>query len=179
MEMIGTDSVIDTILDEFGITAAQFSKETGFGEGTVSNWRSGKRRISASAAKVISDKYPKYSVDDILFGCNFGTSQRARFEKMLHELGLSGAEFARRTGLSDVSVSRWRSGTRKIRRDAATKIERCFPQYSADWIMGSSPTPSGIMSNLESMGISKLMSDGATVEFLENELVIKIPYAKR
>lgn len=111
--------------------------------------------------------------------CNLGTSQRARFEKMLHELGLSGAEFARRTELSEVSVSRWRSGIRKIGRDAATKIKRCFPQYSAAWIMGISPTPSGIMSNLESMGISKLMSDGATVEFCENELVIRIPYAKR
>lgn len=172
-------NIIDTILDEYGISAAQFSKETGFGEGTVSHWRSGKRRIGASAAKIISDKFPRYSVEDILFGCFPGTSQRARFEKMLHELGMSGAEFARETGLSEVSVSRWRSGTRHIKRDAATKIERRFPQYNADWIMGNSPTPSGVLSNLESMGISKLMGNGATVEFCEKELVIRIPYAQR
>ena len=45
--------------------------------------------------------------------CVYGASnstQQERFATMLGELNMSGAEFARRTGLSDVSVSRWRNG---------------------------------------------------------------------
>lgn len=58
---------------------------------------------------------------------------------MLGELGISGAEFARRTGLSDVSVSRWRNGSRSIQAGAAQQIEATFPQFSALWIQGRSP----------------------------------------
>lgn len=66
-------------------------------------------------------------------------TQQFRFETMLNELGLSAAEFARRVGLSEVSVSRWRNGKRSIRKDTAKAIELEFPQYSAAWIMGTSP----------------------------------------
>lgn len=58
---------------------------------------------------------------------------------MLGELGISGAEFARRTGLSEVSVSRWRNGSRSIQAGAAIEIEKAFPQFSAAWIRGKSP----------------------------------------
>lgn len=58
---------------------------------------------------------------------------------MLGELGMNGREFADATGLSDVSVSRWRNGTRSIQSAAAKQIEAKFPQFSATWIQGLSP----------------------------------------
>lgn len=58
---------------------------------------------------------------------------------MLSELGISGAELARKTGLAEVSVSRWRNGTRSIQAGAALEIEKAFPQFSAEWIQGKSP----------------------------------------
>lgn len=67
------------------------------------------------------------------------STQQERFATMLGELKMSGAEFARRTGLSDVSVSRWRNGSRSIQAGAAQQIEATFPQYSALWIQGRSP----------------------------------------
>lgn len=67
------------------------------------------------------------------------STQQERFATMLGELGMSGAEFARRTGLSEVSVSRWRNGSRSIQAGAAIKIEKAFPQFSAAWIQGKSP----------------------------------------
>lgn len=67
------------------------------------------------------------------------STQQERFATMLGELNMSGAEFARRTGLSDVSVSRWRNGSRSIQAGAAQQIEATFPQFSALWIQGRSP----------------------------------------
>ena len=67
------------------------------------------------------------------------STQQERFATMLGELNMSGAEFARRTGLSDVSVSRWRNGSRSIQAGAAQQIESTFPQFSALWIQGRSP----------------------------------------
>lgn len=67
------------------------------------------------------------------------STQQERFATMLGELGISGAEFARRTGLSEVSVSRWRNGSRSIQAGAAIEIEKAFPQFSAAWIRGKSP----------------------------------------
>lgn len=67
------------------------------------------------------------------------STQQERFATMLGELHMSGKEFADRTGLSEVSVSRWRNGTRSIQAGAALQIEATFPQFSADWIRGSSP----------------------------------------
>ena len=66
------------------------------------------------------------------------STQQERFATMLGELGMSGAEFARRTGLSEVSVSRWRNGSRSIQAGAAIEIEKAFPQFSAEWIRGKS-----------------------------------------
>lgn len=66
-------------------------------------------------------------------------AQRERFATMLGELGISGKEFARRTGLSEVSVSRWRNGSRSIQSVAADEIEKAFPQFSAAWIQGKIP----------------------------------------
>lgn len=67
------------------------------------------------------------------------STQQERFATMLSELGVSGVEFARKTGLSEVSVSRWKNGTRSIQAGAALEIEKAFPQYSAAWIQGKSP----------------------------------------
>ena len=67
------------------------------------------------------------------------STQQERFATMLGELNMSGAEFARRTGLAEVSVSRWRNGTRSIQAGAALEIEKAFPQFSAEWIQGKSP----------------------------------------
>ncbi|WP_165174011.1 DNA-binding transcriptional regulator [Adlercreutzia sp. ZJ242] len=67
------------------------------------------------------------------------STQQERFATMLSELGMSGAEFARRTNLAEVSVSRWRNGTRSIQASAAKQIEATFPQFSALWIQGVSP----------------------------------------
>ncbi len=67
------------------------------------------------------------------------STQQERFATMLGELDMSGAEFARRTGLSEVSVSRWRNGSRSIQAGAAIEIEKAFPQFSALWIQGKSP----------------------------------------
>lgn len=67
------------------------------------------------------------------------STQKERFETMLNELGISGAEFARQTKLAEVSVSRWRNGTRSIQASAAKRIEATFPQFSAAWIQGVSP----------------------------------------
>lgn len=67
------------------------------------------------------------------------SAQRERFATMLGELRMSGKEFARRTGLSEVSVSRWRNGSRSIQSVAANEIEKAFPQFSAAWIQGKIP----------------------------------------
>ena len=67
------------------------------------------------------------------------STQQERFATMLGELGMSGAEFADRTGLSEVSVSRWRNGSRSIQTRSAIEIEKAFPQFSAAWIRGKSP----------------------------------------
>ena len=67
------------------------------------------------------------------------STQKERFETMLNELGISGAEFARQTKLAEVAVSRWRNGTRLIQASAAKQIEATFPQFSAAWIQGVSP----------------------------------------
>ena len=82
--------------------------------------------------------------------CVYGSdnsTQQERFATMLGELNMSGAEFARRTGLSDVSVSRWRNGSRSIQAGAAQQIEATFPQFSALWIQGRSPYRNDIEAN--------------------------------
>lgn len=66
-------------------------------------------------------------------------TQQQRIDQMLTELGITSARFAELVGVDPVTVSRWKTGGRSIRKDAAAKIERAFPQYSAAWIRGLSP----------------------------------------
>ena len=63
-------------------------------------------------------------------------TQPERVEYMLSALDLSAAKFAKACGLTEATVSRWRSGQCKISQARAHQIEDTFPQFSTSWIMG-------------------------------------------
>lgn len=65
-------------------------------------------------------------------------TQAKNVAQMIDELGITQAEFARKVGCSASSVTHWRAGDVEIKPSTAKAIERAFPQYRADWIMGSS-----------------------------------------
>lgn len=78
-------------------------------------------------------------------------SQPERIEYMLSTLGLTASCFAKKCGLTNATVSRWRNGLRSINQSSAHQIEDTFPQFSTPWIMGETPYTSPIA---ESFGSS-------------------------
>jgi transcriptional regulator with XRE-family HTH domain len=58
-----------------------------------------------------------------------------RMKLLIRQLGVTQAEFARRTGLSASSVSEFVKGTHPITHKAVAKIKKSFENVNADWLL--------------------------------------------
>lgn len=70
--------------------------------------------------------------------------ERVRFAKMLDELkaeGMTQCDFASAIGLSQVHVSRIRTGKSVLSVSLAKDIEMAFPKYRAAWLLGLDERP--------------------------------------
>lgn len=63
-------------------------------------------------------------------------TQSERVEYMLDTLNMTAAQFSKECGLTEATVSRWRSESCKISQSRANQIEDRFPQFSTKWIIG-------------------------------------------
>lgn len=75
-------------------------------------------------------------------------SQGERIKFMLESLGIRASEFSKRTGISDVTVSRWIHGSRGIGKQSAEQIAKTFPGFSSAWILGLTPYLNGAEQSL-------------------------------
>ena len=70
--------------------------------------------------------------------------ERVRFVQMLDELkadGMTQADFASATGISQAYVSHLKTGRYALSVSLAMDIERTFPKYRAAWLLGVDELP--------------------------------------
>lgn len=66
LESMDQGQRIDFILGELGISAAEFARQIGSKEASVSQWRHGKRTMNQTSAEKIHARFPQFSVAFIL-----------------------------------------------------------------------------------------------------------------
>lgn len=65
-----------------------------------------------------------------------------RIDYLVKELaGDNGREFAKRTGMPESSVSKWRNGVRKPNRAAMDKILASYPEIRREWLIDGNGRP--------------------------------------
>lgn len=142
--------IISNRRKELGLTLEEIGNYVGVGKSTVQKWESGyisnmKRDKIALLAKVlqinpavlINDDTTMENDNEIYNNINSGVTMYERFVELLQEKGITSYRVSKETGVTQTTLSDWKTGRATPKTATLQKIADYF-NVSLDWLVGKS-----------------------------------------